>query len=51
MHQMCFPKTGSSVKKERIINFTRRFCNSKCCGMGKFIVTAYDKGIEIIFRV
>ena len=51
MHQVCFAKSDSSVDKERIVHFSRRFGHREGCGVGKIVVAADHEGIESILRI
>ena len=46
MHQVCFAKSDSSVDKERIVHFSRRFGHCERGSMGKIVVAADHKSIE-----
>ena len=51
MHQVGFPKTNASINKQRIVDFSRRFCHRKGCSMGQIIVFADNKCIKRVARI
>ena len=51
VHEVSFTQTGFTVEKQRIIRRCGTLCNGKGCGIGEFIVGAYDESAEIISRI
>ena len=51
VHQMGLSKSNTSIYKERIVYFTRWFCNSYRSCMCKTVVVTNDKCIKCIIRI
>src|SRR5205085_9293735 len=51
VHQVCFAKADAAVNVERVIGFSRSFCDGLRSRMCELVAGAYDKSLESVFGI